>query len=85
MVADLRCRWEAPPLLRLPDLTMPMLYVHGFPSDGHAESSGLFRPKQMEVLSTHDIRDGFLGANAIAFIDEASSFFVTRIKILRTR
>ena len=56
-------------LIRWPDRHLAVEYVRGHKIVGHIESSGVFRACGGEEITEHELREGFLGEKAEAFID----------------
>ena len=60
-------------LLRWPDRRLAMEYVTGHRIVGHIESSGIFRAQDGREISKEELHDGFMGQEAINFIDAMMS------------
>ena len=60
-------------LLRWPDRRLAMEYVTGHHIVGHIESSGIFRAQEGREISKEELHDGFMGQEAINFIDAMMS------------
>ena len=60
-------------LLRWPDRSLALEYVKGHKIVGHIESSGIFRDQDIPEISKEELSKGFLGQEAVAFIDAMMS------------
>ena len=57
-------------LLRWPDRHLAVEYVIGHNIVGHIQTSGIFRARTGKEISQAELADGFLGNEAVAFIDK---------------
>ena len=57
-------------LLRWPDRHLAVEYVEGHKIVGHIQTSGVFRARSGKEISKDELDHGFLGNEAIAFIDK---------------
>ena len=60
-------------LLRWPDRRLAMEYVTGHRIVGHIESSGIFRAQDGREISQEELHSGFMGLEAINFVDATMS------------
>jgi hypothetical protein len=60
-------------LLRWPDRQLATEYVEGHHIVGHIESSGVFRARAGREISEDELAKGFLGQEAVKFIDDMMS------------
>ncbi len=60
-------------LLRWPDRQLAVEYVRGHHIVGHIESSGVFRARAGREISEDELTQGFLGQEAVVFIDSLMS------------